>query len=245
VLKGLGTEKVEEELTTLFPAAHIGRLDADTARSKTTLHKLLEEAQNGLLDLLVGTQMVAKGWDLPGVDLVVVPQADGILAYPDFRAHERAYQLLSQVAGRAGRRAQQGQVYIQSYRPDHRILQQVSGHRYEEMAQEQLVERRQFFHPPYVRLVHIVLSHRHAEWVREAARWLAQSLQEQLGGGVLGPDIPSVGRINLMYRQQLYVKMDAGSALQPSKEVVRKTIAQMALHPDFRSVRVAVDVDPY
>ena len=245
VLKGLGTEKVEEELTTLFPAAHIGRLDADTARSKTTLHKLLEEAQNGLLDLLVGTQMVAKGWDLPGVDLVVVPQADGILAYPDFRAHERAYQLLSQVAGRAGRRAQQGQVYIQSYRPDHRILQQVSGHRYEEMAQEQLVERRQFFHPPYVRLVHIVLSHRHAEWVRDAARWLAQSLQEQLGGGVLGPDIPSVGRINLMYRQQLYVKMDAGSALQPSKEVVRKTIAQMALHPDFRSVRVAVDVDPY
>jgi len=244
VLKGLGTEKLEEELKALFPQAVLGRLDADTARSKTALHRLLEDAHNGVLDLLVGTQMVAKGWDLPGVDLVVVPQADGLLSHPDFRAHERAYQLLSQVAGRAGRRADRGTVYIQTYRPDHRILQLVSDHRYEEMAAEQLVERRQHFHPPFVRLVHVLLSHKHPEIVRDAARWLTQTLTEQLGGGILGPDIPPVGRINLQYRQQLYVKIDADGALQASKQSIRKCLQLLSVHPEFRSVRTVLDVDP-
>jgi primosomal protein N' (replication factor Y) len=174
----------------------------------------------------------------------VVPQADGLLSHPDFRAHERAYQLLSQVAGRAGRRADRGTVYIQTYRPDHRILQLVSDHRYEEMAAEQLVERRQHFHPPFVRLVHVLLSHKHPEIVRDAARWLTQTLTEQLGGGILGPDIPPVGRINLQYRQQLYVKIDADGALQASKQSIRKCLQLLSVHPEFRSVRAVLDVDP-
>lgn len=243
-LKGLGTERVEEELRILFPEARIGRLDADTARSKVALQRLLDDALRGELDILVGTQLVSKGWDLPTVDVVCVIDADAMLAYPDFRAHERAYQLLAQVAGRAGRRDRPGRAFIQTAQPDHQILQQVSSHAYEEMAEEQLFERKTHFHPPYVRLIHVLFSHRRAEVVREAAVWFANQLVTELGGGVLGPDAPSVGRVNLLYRQQLWIKVDPQAPLRATKQIIAKKAQQLVFHPDFRSVRVVFDVDP-
>ncbi len=242
--KGIGTEQIELALKTLYPDAKIARMDADTTRGKYAFEKLIDAFETEEIDILVGTQMVTKGLDFRKVSLVGVIQADSMLNYPDFRAHERSYQLIAQVAGRAGRTAKRGKVLVQTYNPYHQILQQVSVNNYEGMITDQLEERRQYRYPPYHRLIKITLKHKDFAKVESAASWLCQSLKNSLTScEVLGPETPVIARIRNLYHKNILVKI--GNKVSP-KEVKRdilrvqvsfKSIAQ------FRSVRLVLDVD--
>src|SRR5699024_1685537 len=193
--KGFGTEQIETELKALFPKHHIGSMDLDTTRGKHGYEKTITAFEQKTIDILVGTQMLAKGLDFRDVDLVGVMNADSLLNFPDFRAHERSFQLLTQVAGRAGRTQTQGRVLIQTYSPNHAILRHVIESDYEAMYEEQLQGRRQFHYPPFYRLIKISLKGRNYNTVNEAADWLGQSLAQAFKENVLGPEFPPIARI--------------------------------------------------
>ncbi|MBT7705678.1 MAG: primosomal protein N', partial [Polaribacter sp.] len=197
--KGFGTEQIEMELKVLFPDFKIGRMDLDTTRGKYGYQKIIGAFESKEIDVLVGTQMLSKGLDFENVSLVGILNADTMLNFPDFRAHERAYQMMVQVSGRAGRSKKQGNVAIQTYNPNHQILQQVSTTRYAEMYKEQLQERWQYKYPPYYRLIKITLKHRDYSKVDKGIDWLAKALQQSFGEFVLGPTAPAVSRIRNQY----------------------------------------------
>ncbi len=243
-MQGFGTEKIEEELELIFPNAHIERMDLDATRKKNSFQKLVDRFEQGEIDILIGTQMVAKGLDFDDVGLVGVLSADGLLNFPEFRAHERAYQLMSQVAGRAGRREERGLVLIQSFQPDHRIIQQVTMHDYQEMYQEQLLDRKQFNYPPYHRLIHIELRQVKAEVVSDAADFLAQRLQSIFGKRVLGPEFAPIARVRGQYHKRIILKLEGGLNLRKAKEALRTEVNRLQFHKDHRKVRVFFDVDP-
>ncbi|HEY0175500.1 MAG TPA: primosomal protein N', partial [Pedobacter sp.] len=197
--KGFGTERIEEELSLIFPDVKIARLDVDSTRTKNSLQKIIGDFQEKKTDILIGTQMVAKGLDFDNVTLIGVINADTLLNYPDFRAFERSYQLLSQVAGRAGRRDKQGKVCIQAYDDDHRIIKQVVDNNYLEMYNDEIAERKQFHYPPFTRLIFINVKHKDANLLNAAAAHFATLLRAQLGTRVLGPEQPLVSRIRNYY----------------------------------------------
>lgn len=246
--KGFGTEQVELELKELFPDARVGRMDSDTTRGKYGFEKIIQKFENRELDILVGTQMVTKGLDFGNVRLVGVLQADSLLHYPDFRAHERCYQLIQQVAGRAGRSGQRGKVVIQSFDPLHRILQQASMNRYEEMAKEQLDDRRQFHYPPFYRLIKVVFKGRDYNRVNEGAAWFATGLRNTFGNTtveVLGPEFPPVSRVRNHYHKHLMIKIPNDVSLGKVKGVIKKIGKSYEAIANFRSVRIIFNVDNY
>lgn len=242
--KGFGTQQIETELQELFPQASIARMDQDTTKGKHAYAKLIERMENQQIDILVGTQMLAKGLDFPEVQLVGVLQADQLLNFPDFRAHERTYQLLSQVSGRSGRSAQRGRVLIQSFHPEHQILQQVSGHRYQDMVKEQLEERYQFHYPPYYRMIRITLRHRSVETVQQGSHWLAEVLRTQLGKALLGPVAPPVARIRNEYIRVLLVKLDKQAQPTAYKRFIDQVLQRFDAQKEFARIKRVVDVDP-
>lgn len=242
--KGFGTQQIETEIQELFPEASIARMDQDTTKGKHAYARLIERMENQQIDILVGTQMLAKGLDFHNVQLVGVLMADQLLNFPDFRAHERTYQLLSQVSGRSGRVAQQGKVLIQSFHPEHQILQQVSGHRYAEMAEEQLEERYQFKYPPYYRMIRITLRHRNAETVQKASGWLAAVLRTQLEDAVLGPVAPAVARVRNEYIRLLLIKLDKQAQPAAYKRFIEQVLQKFDAQKEFARVKRVVDVDP-
>ena len=243
--KGFGTEQIEKELQTLFPDARSARMDLDTTRGKHGYQKLLNDFAGRQIDILVGTQMLTKGLDFGNVSLVGVLNADNLLNFPDFRAHERTFQLMVQVSGRSGRSDQRGKVAIQTFNPYHVILQQVSVNDYKGMFREQMEERRQFGYPPFIRLIRITLKDRDYNKVDEAARWMGTSLHNAFGDRVLGPTVPSIGRIRNKYIRTLLVKIPKGSGIKASKDkIIRARNAFQAI-PQFRSVQVILDVDPH
>jgi primosomal protein N' (replication factor Y) len=199
--KGFGTEQVEEEAKTLFPNHRIARMDLDTTRGKYSFDRIIEQFEDKDIDILVGTQMVTKGLDFRDVKLVGVLNADGLLNFPDFRSHERCFQLLSQVAGRSGRTDVRGKVIIQTFNPYHSILQQVSSNDYDTMYKQQLEDRYQFHYPPIYRIVKISLRHRQIERVNKASDWFARALKNALRTGVLGPEFPPIARIRNQYHK--------------------------------------------
>ncbi len=243
--KGFGTERIEEELALIFPDVKIARLDLDSARTKNGMQQLIADFQDKKTQILIGTQMVAKGLDFDNVSLIGVINADTLLNYPDFRAFERSYQLLAQVAGRAGRRDKQGLAIIQAYSDSHRIIKQVLDNNYLEMYSDELAEREKYHYPPFTRLIFINVKHKDANVLNVAAQNLANALRMQLGARILGPEQPLVARIRNYYLKQISIKVEKAIAIQKVKSIVKDTIKEFNTQKDFKSVIVQIDVDPY
>lgn len=243
--KGFGTEQIENELQELFPKHTIARMDQDTTRGKHAYAKLIEKMEAHEIDILVGTQMLAKGLDFRNVSLVGVMNADNLLNFPDFRAHERSFQLLQQVAGRAGRTKKQGKVLIQSYNPFHQILQQVTTNDYTAMYKEQSEERYQFKYPPHYRIIKIIIKHRSLSTLEISSSWLARVLRKALDKYVLGPVPPPVSRIKNEYITHILVKIPKEKSLSKTKEYIFRTIQRFNAVKEFARVKLTVDVDSY
>lgn len=243
--KGFGTEQIELELKELFPTYNIGRMDLDTTRGKHGYQKIIGAFEAQEMDILVGTQMLSKGLDFENVSLVGILSADSMLNFPDFRAHERAYQLMVQVSGRAGRSKKQGNVAIQTYNPYHQILQQVSTTNYSQMYKQQLEERWQFKYPPHYKLIKITLKHKDAICVELGANWLVKSLQNIFAQNVLGPTTPAVSRVRNLYIKNLVIKIPPKQSLIKTKEQILKVKNVFETVKNFRSIRFIVDVDAY
>lgn len=241
--KGLGTEQVTTELAELFPETKTSRMDLDTTRGKHAFSRIIEAFEAREVQVLVGTQMVTKGLDFGNVGLVGIMNADTLLNYPHFRAHERCFQLLTQVAGRAGRKDFRGLVLIQTYNPYHQILKQVTTGDYEGMFREQSYEREQFKYPPEVRLIKITLRHREWNRVEEGADWFARGLRGVFGAGVLGPEYPPVSRIRNQYHKQILLKIPKGQPLGPTKNSIKRIQKSFDAISNYRSIRLVYNVD--
>jgi primosomal protein N' (replication factor Y) len=244
--QGFGTEKIEEEIAVCFPQAKVARLDLDTAGSKASFENIIQAFENREIDILVGTQMITKGLDFDHIALVGVLNADTILRYPDLRAGERAFQLLTQVAGRAGRRDVKGKVIIQTFQPDHPVINETVQHLYQHFFKRESAERKMFRYPPYFRLIQIELLHRNAETCAHAAGVLADQLRKHAGNRILGPAVPSIARIRGMYIQHITVKMEKDPAVnQKIKQMILSERDFLKTIPATKNVRVIIDVDPY
>lgn len=244
-MHGFGTEKVEEELGLMLPKARIARLDLDTTRSKFAFQQILEAFGKGDIDILAGTQMVTKGLDFENVKVVGILNADNMLSYPDFRAHERSYQLMAQVSGRAGRKHSQGKVMIQTHQPKHPLLQHVIRNNYGQMATEQLQWRNQYHYPPYYRLILIKMKHRDSHLLNKGAASLALSLRKIFNEDVLGPEYPMISRIKNLFIKQIMIKFDRKRSSGKVKEQVAAIRYDFERTPEFRSIMLQIDVDPY
>jgi len=243
--KGFGTEQIELELKEIFPAFKIGRMDLDTTRGKHGYQKIIGAFEAKEIDVLVGTQMLSKGLDFENVSLVGILNADTMLNFPDFRAHERGYDMIVQVSGRAGRSKKQGNVAIQTYNPFHQILQQVSTTNYTEMYKEQLQERYQYKYPPYYRLIKITLKHRDYNKVDSGVNWLFKALYSSFGEHVLGPTAPAVARIRNQYIKNIIIKIPPKQGLVHTKSQITKIRNTFEAVADFRPIRFIIDVDAY
>lgn len=243
--KGFGTEQIEEEVKTLFPDHKVARMDLDTTRGKYGFEKIINSFEQREVDILVGTQMLTKGLDFRYVKLVGIMNADNLLNFPDFRAHERSYQLMAQVSGRAGRTDLRGKVLIQTYNPHHNILQQVSTNAYKEMFAEQMNERYNFKYPPIYRLIKITFKHKDYNRVNLAADWYAKSLKQVFKSNVLGPEFPPVSRIRNLYNKNILVKIPQNQSLAKTKAAIVKIDNSFNAVKDFRAVRVILNVDNY
>ncbi len=243
--KGFGTEQIEKEVKELFPDAKVGRMDLDTTRGKYGYEKIITAFEQHEIDVLVGTQMVTKGLDFRNVRLVGIMNADNMLNFPDFRAHERSFQLMQQVAGRAGRTNMRGKVLIQTYNPHHRILQQVSTNNYVDMFNEQMNERYNYKYPPIYRIIKITLKHKDYNRVNTSSDWLAKSLRQVFAEHVLGPEFPPIARIRNQYQKNILIKIPQKQPLGKTKDAINKIKNSFMNVKDFRSVRVIINVDNY
>lgn len=243
--KGFGTEQIELELAELFPTKNIKRMDQDTTRGKYSFEKIIDGFKNREIDVLVGTQMLAKGLDFDNVSLVGVMNADNMLYHPDFRAFERSYQMLTQVSGRSGRSEKRGKVVIQTYNPLHNIIQQVTNNDYEGMFKEQLYERQIYKYPPFFRLIRLTLKHRDFEKLKEGSMWLYQVLQQNLSVPVLGPEEPAISRIRNEYIRTIMVKIPTNTNLQTTKKTIQKVLNSFDVVAQYRTIKVTVNVDFY
>jgi primosomal protein N' (replication factor Y) len=243
--KGFGTEQIELEMQELFQDTKIARMDLDTTRGKYGYHKIISAFQSQEVDILVGTQMLSKGLDFANVSLVGILNADNMLNFPDFRAHERSFQLMVQVSGRAGRAKKRGKVAIQTYNPFHQILQQVTINDYETMYKEQLEERYQYKYPPLLRTIKITLKHRNFNKVNKGSEWLATSLRNQFRDNVLGPTSPVVARVRNQYIKHLLIKLPVNVSLKQSKTILKKIRISFQSVAEFRPIRFIFDVDNY
>ena len=243
--KGFGTEQIEEEVKVLFPEKKVARMDLDTTRGKYGFEKIITSFEQREVDILVGTQMLTKGLDFRYVKLVGILNADNLLNFPDFRAHERSYQLMAQVSGRAGRTDLRGKVLIQTYNPHHNILQQVSTNSYKKMYAEQINDRYSYKYPPIYRLIKITFKHKDYNRVNLAADWYAKSLRQIFKSNVLGPEFPPVSRIRNLFNKNILVKIPQKQSLSKTKEAIIKIDASFNAVKDFRAVRVVLNVDNY
>ncbi len=243
-MQGFGTEKVAEELSLLMPDVKIDRMDLDTTRTKNAFNRIITDFEDKRTDILTGTQMVTKGLDFDNVQVVGVLSADNMLSFPDFRAHERSFQLMAQVSGRAGRKDKQGMVIIQAWKPNHPILKDVVNHDYISMYLRQLAERKKFNYPPYFRLIIIRMKHKNAEILNEGAAVLTKDLREQFGKLVYGPEYPLVGRVRNFYIKQTLLKIPRGKSLVEVKSKIFKSLIRTKTVTKYRSIIVQFDVDP-
>ncbi len=243
-MQGFGTEKVSEELKLLMPEAKIDRMDLDTTRSKNSFSRIISDFENMKTDILIGTQMVTKGLDFDNVQIVGILSADSLLSFPDFRAHERSFQLMQQVSGRSGRKNKQGRVVIQAWKPDHPILTDVVNHDYISMYLRQLVERKKFHYPPYFRLIIIRMKHRKPDILNEGAAIFAKDLQTKYGKLVYGPEYPLVGRVRNFYIKQTMLKIPKQANLADVKMEIYKSVIATKTNSGFKSIIVQYDVDP-
>ena len=241
--KGFGTEQIQQELVTLFPNAKVGRMDQDTTRGKFGFEKIIDSFKNREFDILVGTQMLAKGLDFDNVSLVGIMNADNMLYHPDFRAFERSYQMMTQVAGRSGRSEKRGKVVIQTYNPNHNTIQQVTNNDYIGMYKEQLYERSIYKYPPYFRMIKFTLKHRDFDKLKEGSMWLYQVMQQNLSIPVLGPEEPPISRIRNEYIRTIMIKIPQNIPLTPTKKTIQKILNSFETVAQYRAIKIAVNVD--
>jgi primosomal protein N' (replication factor Y) len=241
---GFGTEKIEDELSVIFPERVVKRLDLDTTRSKNAYAKLLNEFDSGNIDVLVGTQMVTKGLDFDNVNLVGVLDADMLLNRPDFRAFERSFQLMTQVAGRSGRRKKRGKVIVQTGDPDHWVIQHVSGHDYVGFYKAEITERKNFFYPPYYKIIEITLKHKNENELNRASIELASKLKEAFKERVLGPEFPIVKRIYNLFLKKITLKIERNANDKMVKDHIHQIMDDFFSDPSNKSIRSVIDVDP-
>ena len=243
--KGFGTEQIELELAELFPTKNIKRMDQDTTRGKYSFEKLIDSFRNREIDILVGTQMLAKGLDFDNVSLVGIMNADTMLYHPDFRAFERSFQMMTQVAGRAGRSDKIGNVIIQTYNPNHNIIRQVTHNDYLNMYKEQLYERQIYKYPPFFRLIKLTLKHRDFDKLKEGSMWLYQVLQQNLSLPVLGPEEPAINRIRNEYIRTIMIKIPHNHSLVNTKKTIQKILNSFEVIAQYRTIKVNNNVDYY
>ena len=243
-MSGFGTEKVEEEISLLFPGVKVGRLDLDVARTRTAYERILSDFERGKTRILIGTQMISKGLDFANVSVVGILSADSLMNYPDFRAHERAYQLMAQVSGRAGRRDKQGTVILQTTQPSHPLMWMVRESAYKEMAQTQLSERATFHYPPYYRLIVLVLRGKDLGEVQEMSSLYADKLRLFLAERVLGPVTPPITRIQALHIKKIVLKIEITAGVASLRNILEKVYMEMMRYEAFKHLRVHYDVDP-
>lgn len=244
VSRGFGTEKVEDSIKEIFPEARIARMDLDTTRTRTAYEKIIADFEEGKTDILIGTQMVSKGLDFDRVSVVGILNADSMLNYPDFRSYERAFQLMAQVAGRAGRKNKQGLVILQTKSPDLPLIHEVVTNNYRSLFDEQIAERHLFKYPPFYRLVYVYLKHRKQEVLDQAADVMARYLRQGLGERILGPDLPLVARIQTLFIKKIMVKVELQASMSKVRAYLRQVQRAIAEDERFRSLLVYYDVDP-
>jgi primosomal protein N' (replication factor Y) len=242
--RGFGTEKIEDELKPLFPGARIDRMDLDTTRSKNAFGRIVHNLESRKTDILIGTQMVTKGLDFEHVSVVGILNADNLINFPDFRAHERAYQLISQVSGRAGRKHNRGKVIVQTSQPEHPLIEIIRKQDYQEAFQSQMEERKLFRYPPFFRLIKLVVKHKNPENVNRFAGQLAAKLRQNSSLIVLGPEFPLVSRIQLWYQKEIWLKISRKSPPGEVKNFIFSKINAVKHLKENSSCVVNIDVDP-
>lgn len=243
--KGFGTEQIEMELKSIFPEKNIGRMDHDTTRGKFGFEKIIDSFKNREIDILVGTQMLAKGLDFDNVTLVGIMNADNLLNQPNFRAYERAFQMMTQVSGRAGRSEKIGKVLIQTFNPHHNTIQQVLSSNYLSMYKEQIYERQNFKYPPFYRLIKVTLKHRDFDKLKEGSLWFYNVLVQSLSVPVLGPEEPAINRIRNEYIRTIMVKIPVNSNLGQAKTIITKMRNSFEAIPQYRAIKITINVDVY
>ena len=242
--QGFGTERIEDDIRQLFPEASIARMDLDTTRTRAAYEGIIHDFQEGKTDILVGTQMVTKGLDFERVSVVGILNADTMLKQPDFRAYERSFQMMAQVAGRAGRRQRQGRVILQTSSADLQLIHQVVRNDFDAMYNDQMLERREFRYPPFIRLINIYVKHRHIETVEALARDLALSLRALFGTRVLGPDEPPVARVQSLYIRSIILKIEPQLPIGKTKELLSEKKKELLSQKGYSSAQIYFDVDP-
>ena len=241
---GFGTEKIEDELSLMFSDKNIKRLDLDTTRSKNAYANILNEFDSGQIDILIGTQMVTKGLDFDNVNLVGILDADMLLNRANFRAFERSFQLMTQVAGRSGRREKRGKVIIQTGDPDHWVIQKIMYHDFIGFYESEVIERSNYFYPPYYKIIELTLKHRDENILNKAATDLADSLRENFKERVLGPEFPVISRIQNYYLKKIILKIEKEASDKKVKERIHHIVDEFYSVPFNKSIRLVIDVDP-
>ena len=242
--RGFGTEKIEDDVKLIFPEASVARMDLDTTRTRSAYEKIIADFEQGKTDILIGTQMVSKGLDFDHVSVVGILNADTMLNYPDFRSYERAFQLMAQVAGRAGRKNKRGRVVLQTKSIDHPIIRQVMTNDYEDMVAGQLAERQMFHYPPYYRMVYVYLKNRNETLLDVMAHTMAEKLRALFGNRILGPDKPPVARIQTLFIRKIVVKIEQNAPMSRARELLLRVQREMIEDERFKTLIVYYDVDP-
>jgi primosomal protein N' (replication factor Y) len=244
-MKGFGTERIAEELAIYFPEARISRFDQDSIRKRKDFQNILNSFENGSIDILVGTQLLSKGLDFKNVGLVVIVDADMLINIPDFRSHERAFQQMHQVAGRAGRGHKQGTVLIQTAQPNHPVIQAIQNNRYKELIGLELPMRIEHHYPPYYRLIKVNIKHRDYQMAKDAAFYYSAAIKKALNDRVLGPQQPPVGKIRNYYIQQILIKINPKTdSIIKIKKFILNAAANISTNKDLKGVIFDFDVDP-
>ena len=243
-VQGFGTERLEEEVKKLFPEARVMRMDLDTTRIKNAYQQIINAMANHEVDILIGTQMVTKGLHFDDVSLVAVLSADAMLNQPDFRSYERAYQMLEQVAGRAGRKGQQGEVFIQTFEPQNPVLDYVQRHDYEGLFQTQIAERELFHYPPFYRMIVLVLKHHNLSRLECAARVLQERLRQIFGERVSAVVVPQVSRVRNEYIREIRLRVEAKANIRRAKQLLNEQINFVQSLADCKGTTILADVDP-
>ena len=242
--RGYGTEKIEDEVRSIFPEARIARMDLDTTRTRNAYERLINDFSAGRSNLLIGTQMISKGLDFDKVSVVGILNADTMLNYPDFRAYEQAFMMMSQVSGRAGRKGRQGLVILQTKSPDLPVIRQVVQNDYRSFYSDLLAERRDFHYPPFYHLIYVYLKHREENTVNSAGLELGSRLREIFAGRVLGPDKPAVARVKTLSIRKIVLKLENGIDHARVRQYLRGAMEAMLKDKRYGALQVYYDVDP-
>jgi primosomal protein N' (replication factor Y) (superfamily II helicase) len=245
ITRGFGTEKIEDEIRLVFPSAKIARMDQDTTRNKNSFEKIIKDFEERRIDILIGTQMISKGLDFENLTVVGVLNADNLLHFPDFRAHERSFQLLEQVSGRAGRRQKVGKVIIQTSDTSNKIIRFVLHHDYENMYKLQIEERSLFNYPPFCRIIKIIIKNKDKMMLNHFSEILGRDLKGIFGKRVLGPETPLISQVQMWYINTILIKIEKNKPLSKVKRLISESIDRVENEKGASTLRISVDVDPY